>query len=73
MWYPTVLPNLYFISSLTLAAKLVAARRRGSQMAILELGFAFKINWGTCVDFPHPVLPLMIDTLSLLIKATIYF
>lgn len=43
-------------------AKLVAANLRGSHTAMFALGKASRMYLGTCVDLPHPVLPLMTMT-----------
>lgn len=71
--YPITSPTGDFNYPLTRMAKLTAAILRGSQTAILAAGDFSKINLGTWVDFPHPVLPLMIVTRLLSMASKIYF
>lgn len=52
----------------TVPATLMAATLRGCVQMILQVAprprmiSSSRINWGTCVVFPHPVSPLTIDT-----------
>ena len=72
-WYPISYPTFVWSYSLTRCAKLMAANLLGSHTAILAFLEWWKINLGTCVDLPQPVLPLMTMALWFYIACIIYY